>query len=87
MHTFPGENSCWPGTGESLLALELQGPVDTTPGDNLPLHPEVGIDKWGEQDDEDDDEDDSIHGRAVCVPTCCGTNALINKSNTSYLQN
>lgn len=43
--TFPGENSCWPGTGESLLALELHGPEDTTPGDNFPLHPEVGIDK------------------------------------------
>jgi hypothetical protein len=43
--TFPGENSCWPGTGESLLVLELQEPEDTTAGDNFPLQTEVAIDR------------------------------------------
>jgi hypothetical protein len=64
--TFPGENSCWPGTGESLLVLELHEPEDTTAGDNFPLQTEVATDRWGEHDD----DDDSIEGKAVCVPTC-----------------
>jgi hypothetical protein len=70
-----------------LLILELQAPEETT------LHPEAAIDKCGEHDeggggggdDDDDDDDDSIHGRVVCVPTYCSPNALINKSNTCYM--
>lgn len=41
MPTFPGENSCWPDTGESLLVLEVQETEGATPGDNFPLQPEV----------------------------------------------
>jgi hypothetical protein len=65
MPTFPGENSCWPDTGESLLVLEVQETEGATPGDNFPLQPEVATGRWGEQDD----DDDSMHGKEVCVPT------------------
>jgi hypothetical protein len=86
MLTFPGEKSCWPGTGESLLVLELVGPEDTAPGDNFSLQLEDGTDMWGEQDedededeDDDDDDDDSMQGKTVCVPTYHGKMLMLIK--------